>query len=458
MRFGPSGTPLHRAAQSGHLQIVWQLILSTYSVDDLDSFGNTPLHLAAAMGHGDVIKCLIEDGSDLFHANDFGMLPMDVAHSTCRTAMKKEPETFGRRKMEPVEGKEDCFFRRPTFDDRTAMHQSHVGQYIEVENALINTLDEAKIFNPSERCTIENLRSQIDNAIFIGISPLIVAAGQNLLHWMENEKDLSNGVILLGSNSPILTEEAYCKFVYTLQMTMHRVKARPQSPEQGEKMLVHILSLLSTAQSLVDRSHAEFGLRTVQLRAVEIECANEGDVPLMDRLSQFITKAKSVDADEKLVGECEGLRCRLVSEKRLRECIARLPNNMRLPVENMTPRESKEYWQESDIGHIKQTPEYPNMPPLREGETEPSYVWVASDTLRVLRDAVKYAREAFLAAESAKTKEKYLSEFESILVEKEEEKRILEIKDSEDRVLEEAIARKAAKRLRAKGRKKKKKK
>lgn len=37
-------TPLHRSAQHGHLTVCWLLIISGFSIMDLDNVGNTPLH------------------------------------------------------------------------------------------------------------------------------------------------------------------------------------------------------------------------------------------------------------------------------------------------------------------------------------------------------------------------------------------------------------------------------
>eukprot|EP00957_Ditylum_brightwellii_P111131 8473784-Ditylum_brightwellii.AAC.1 len=43
-------TPLHCAAARGHLTVCWLLLLSSFSIDDVDNLGNTPLHRAASSG------------------------------------------------------------------------------------------------------------------------------------------------------------------------------------------------------------------------------------------------------------------------------------------------------------------------------------------------------------------------------------------------------------------------
>jgi len=401
--------------------------------------GNIPLHLAASMGQVDATKCLIEDGSNLLHRNDFGLLPVDVAHPNCREMVKEASLVAGPGPA--VTG------------DLRAMHESHVQKYFGAESALTQSLDGYKMGTCSEHLTIENVRSQIEEATYIGISPDVIAAGWDLLGWMEDEKNLVDNIEALRANAPILTEDAYCEFVYKLQMTIRRVNGQPLPSGQGS---VRTIELVGEGQALIDRSHAEFGLHGAHAAASKIGCADDEDEPTMDRLGKFLERAGSVGADAAHLRDGRTLRDRLEAEVQLRSRLARLPTDFRLPVEGMTNKEAKQYWQESDIGHIKRTPEYPNPPPSAEGETETSYVWIPSDSLRALRDAIKCAREAFVAAKNVGTGDDYLLDFEIILKEKEEARKTLEEKDAEDREAEEVIARKAAKRLRAKGRKKKK--
>jgi len=73
------GTPLHRAAQQGHIQVSWLLLLSSYSVHDVDNLGNTPLHLCSAAGHGKLLRFFLNDGADIYAKNRFHNTPNDVA-------------------------------------------------------------------------------------------------------------------------------------------------------------------------------------------------------------------------------------------------------------------------------------------------------------------------------------------------------------------------------------------
>ncbi|KFD57918.1 hypothetical protein M514_01151 [Trichuris suis] len=59
-------TPLHLAAQSGHLAVAGQLLSrSTSQVHIKDNKGRTALHLAASRGHYDIISLLVSQGSDV---------------------------------------------------------------------------------------------------------------------------------------------------------------------------------------------------------------------------------------------------------------------------------------------------------------------------------------------------------------------------------------------------------
>ncbi|CAN6352275.1 unnamed protein product [Urochloa humidicola] len=56
-------TPLHNAAEFGHLEAVRLLLSKGVPVDPINRRG-TPLHLAAAMDHDEVVKILLERGAD----------------------------------------------------------------------------------------------------------------------------------------------------------------------------------------------------------------------------------------------------------------------------------------------------------------------------------------------------------------------------------------------------------
>ena len=62
---------LHRAAYSGHLEIVKLLVVEFKAdVNDRDDYGTTPLHLAASNGYLEVVKLLVVEFKADVHAKD----------------------------------------------------------------------------------------------------------------------------------------------------------------------------------------------------------------------------------------------------------------------------------------------------------------------------------------------------------------------------------------------------
>lgn len=57
-------TPLHRAAESGDVATVKQLLATGKVIPDFkDRNGNTPLHLAAKNGNGEIVRLLLTEGN-----------------------------------------------------------------------------------------------------------------------------------------------------------------------------------------------------------------------------------------------------------------------------------------------------------------------------------------------------------------------------------------------------------
>lgn len=72
-------TPLHIAAQEGHVDIVELLIKHGAEVDAKDMLRMTPLHWAVERGHMKVILCLLKHNADTNSLNKFNKTPFDIA-------------------------------------------------------------------------------------------------------------------------------------------------------------------------------------------------------------------------------------------------------------------------------------------------------------------------------------------------------------------------------------------
>ncbi|XP_054724994.1 GA-binding protein subunit beta-1-like [Uloborus diversus] len=72
-------TPLHIAAQEGHLDIVMLLISHGAEVDAKDMLKMTPLHWAVERGHYEVVKTLLGNAADVNALSKFEKTPLDIA-------------------------------------------------------------------------------------------------------------------------------------------------------------------------------------------------------------------------------------------------------------------------------------------------------------------------------------------------------------------------------------------
>ena len=79
-KFDCQYTPLHTAAIAGHLEIVTALLGSGADPNPIDSWGNTPLHRAAYHGYTQIVSELLEGGADPSLKTNNGETALDKAN------------------------------------------------------------------------------------------------------------------------------------------------------------------------------------------------------------------------------------------------------------------------------------------------------------------------------------------------------------------------------------------
>ncbi|KAF7217854.1 ankyrin repeat domain-containing protein 49 isoform X1 [Nothobranchius furzeri] len=79
-------TPLHRAAYSGHVEVVCMLISSGSQVDPRTIDGWTPLHSACRWSHVTVASSLLQHGAELNAQTNGGLTPLHLAASYTSTS------------------------------------------------------------------------------------------------------------------------------------------------------------------------------------------------------------------------------------------------------------------------------------------------------------------------------------------------------------------------------------
>ena len=79
IRTSIGGTPLHRAAARGLVDIARLLLEYEADVNALNSKSITPLHLAAGNGHVDMVELLIDYDANISPKNDDGHTPLAMA-------------------------------------------------------------------------------------------------------------------------------------------------------------------------------------------------------------------------------------------------------------------------------------------------------------------------------------------------------------------------------------------
>jgi len=185
-------SPLHSAAQQGHLNVAWLLLLSSFSSHEVDNLGNTPLHLSSAAGHIRLTNFFLDDGADVFKKNIFQNTPYDVAKTReCRALLKEAME----RHRQPLSASES-----------QAMHEHHLECYIECRNSLLEAIQNEDIL---EEQRLPKLRDLVQQAVSLGVDTETVGLGSDMITWLELRNELREAINQVKELMPIISQANY---------------------------------------------------------------------------------------------------------------------------------------------------------------------------------------------------------------------------------------------------------
>ena len=75
-------TPLHNAANNGHLSVVEYLVNQKADINAKDEYNSTPLHSAAQNGHLSVVEYLVNQKADINAQDRLGETPLGKARES----------------------------------------------------------------------------------------------------------------------------------------------------------------------------------------------------------------------------------------------------------------------------------------------------------------------------------------------------------------------------------------
>jgi len=141
-------TPLHFGAFAGHVDACKSLLNNGAWIDHMGTDGCVPLHFACGQGKLAVIEFLVSKGANLKIANYKGQLPLHWAvqnkHNDVAKAVNAmytaRPKNLGAAKAWP-RPKGDKYFRDVVDNgsDERAMHNKHMGIFFDASNTTVRS-------------------------------------------------------------------------------------------------------------------------------------------------------------------------------------------------------------------------------------------------------------------------------------------------------------------------------
>eukprot|EP00615_Pteridomonas_danica_P012070 CAMPEP_0114360286 /NCGR_PEP_ID=MMETSP0101-20121206/23724_1 /TAXON_ID=38822 ORGANISM="Pteridomonas danica, Strain PT" /NCGR_SAMPLE_ID=MMETSP0101 /ASSEMBLY_ACC=CAM_ASM_000211 /LENGTH=588 /DNA_ID=CAMNT_0001504395 /DNA_START=22 /DNA_END=1788 /DNA_ORIENTATION=+ len=458
-------TPLQWSAFKGHMATTLSLLDAGYSLDDVDTIGNSSLHLACASQNKAVVELLVASGADLSTRNRYQLQALDVAtslevRSVIESAQKVEDKNSTKEKKREAMKEAQSLSIRQVATNLSELNTASAPENLEEEMNRVSALQNALV-------------ASIDTNGAVDAESM--AKAQEAIKKYNLSIDMRKHLDATKAQHPIVTQKVYCSYVNKLERF---VKA-------GSKLGVDNL-LIDEAKAVIARSFSEFWLFKIKEELKPVECATKSIEPRIDLLEERIEKAQKLEASDTLISTSFKVLERFRSEVALSVTIEQVPTYKMPPLPEETAELNKkqlaafleEYWDEDDVGHIKETTkedgcnpfplppgfgrpeddeEWANNPLKALINTPEGYIWVPSKSLVNLREAAKNLDVTLIRAtnfdafapllEKAKVKmQKLTSDIQQ-----------LEMKDETDMTLAEAAASKASKKMKKemKGSKKK---
>ena len=261
----------------------------------------------------------------------------------------------------------------------------------------------------------------------------IIQEGERLLLKLEILQELKNDINMVKQIMPICSQNIYIQTVYKLEKSIEKSKNINISQEQ-----------LDIGLDLIAKCQIEYWLNVLLERLKDVITADDSNEHDMNKLRNALTTAMELGADEKLLSRGTSFLGRLGAELGMTRAIKYIPVYKLPPNDGIIP---ENYWNEKDIGHVKETEGFP-LPP-ESGE----YEWIPSEAFTSLQKAIIQLKQSYDGADQLNANPIIIQEAKEKLLKIEKDYKILEIKDGNDKLAAIEIVKKAAKKL--KGGKKK---
>lgn len=406
-------SPLHLACQQGLLNIAHLLIQSFEThVEAIDDYSNTPLHYASSNGHDKLVECLLSYGASKSMRNIYNLTPLEVSkNEACRILLKRNDESTEKERIEQRNAQMKIYFNKE-------MYLNEIMNKRENQDELIQLIQEAESF---------------------GLRNTLIEEANSCVFWMDVEKQISIKKNEIVTHAPI-TAAQDIRLVEEFEKYLGALNEVPKV----------LLNLMNDSYALCSKSHLEYSLSKLAKTLGQVECASKDNIPQIMELKSLLKDGCDKNADNELLSDSTSLLDKLESELALTDAIENVPT-VRVPNKSLSKKEAATYFQQEDCGHIEKTVEYP-LPPTATGH----YIWVKSNSLQRLEQAITVLKGAVKQAESTNGN---VTLFESASLKlKQEMKNLtaLRAKDEEDRANAISAARKSAKKAKKKGGKSKK--